>query len=65
LKAKVSEHCIFSMARMPDTGRLVVDANKRATVLSEGTFESLAELDPNDSQVVAIGFQKDKMIAHY
>jgi hypothetical protein len=53
------------MARMPDTGRLVVDANKRATVLSEGTFESLAELDPNDSQVVAIGFQKDKMIAHY
>ena len=44
------------MARMPDSGRLVVDANKRATVLSEGNFESLAELDPNDSQVVAIGF---------
>jgi hypothetical protein len=50
---------------MPDTGRIVVDANKRATVISEGTFETLAELDPNDSQVVAIGFQKDRMIAHY
>jgi hypothetical protein len=65
LKAKVSEQCIFSLARMPDTGRIVVDANKRATVISEGTFETLAELDPNDSQVVAIGFQKDRMIAHY
>jgi hypothetical protein len=50
---------------MPDTGRIVVDANKRATVISEGTFETLAELDPNDSQVFAIGFQKDRMIAHY
>jgi hypothetical protein len=49
LKAKVSEQCIFSMGRMPDSGRLVVDANMRATVLSEGTFETLAELDPNDS----------------
>jgi hypothetical protein len=65
LKAKVSEQCIFSMARMPDSGRLVVDANKRATVISEGNFETQAELEPNDSQVVALGFQKDKMIAHY
>jgi hypothetical protein len=49
LKAKVSDLCIFTMARMPDSGRLVVDANKRATVISEANFETLAELDPNDS----------------
>ena len=35
---------------MPETaGRLVVDANKRATILSEATFEVVAELDPSDS----------------
>lgn len=43
----------------------MVDANKRATILSEATFEVTAELDPNDAQMVAVGFQKDKMIAHF
>ena len=65
LKTKVSEQCIFSMGKMPDSGRIVVDANMRATVISEANFETLAELDPNDSQVVALGFQKDKLIVHY
>lgn len=52
LRSKVSDSCIFSLARMPDSaaaGRLVVDANKRATILSEATFEVVSELDPNDS----------------
>lgn len=66
LRTKVSDQCIFSLAKMPETaGRLVVDANKRATILSEATFEVVAELDPHDSQLVAVGFQKDRMIAHY
>jgi hypothetical protein len=65
LRTKVSDQCIFSLARIPDSARLVVDANKRATILSEATFEVTAELDPNDSQMVAVGFQKDKMIAHF
>jgi hypothetical protein len=35
---------------MPESaGRLVVDANKRASILSDSTFEVAAELDPNDS----------------
>jgi hypothetical protein len=38
LKEKVSEQCIFSMARMPN-GTIVIDANKRATILNEGNFE--------------------------
>lgn len=51
---------------MPESpGRLVVDANKRATVLSEATFEVVSELEPGDSQLVAVGFQKDRLIAHY
>lgn len=66
LRSKVSEQCIFALARMPEhAGRLVVDANKRATILSEATFEVVAELEPSDSQLVAVGFQKDRMIAHY
>jgi hypothetical protein len=65
LRSKVSDQCIFSLACIPDTGRLVIDANKRANILSEATFEVVAELDPNDSQLVAVGFQKDKMIAHF
>ena len=65
LRTKVSDQCIFSLARIPDSARLVVDANKRATILSEATFEVTAELDPNDAQMVAVGFQKDKMIAHF
>jgi hypothetical protein len=65
LHTKVSDQCIFSLARIPDADRLVVDANKRATILSEATFEVTAELDPNDAQMVTIGFQKDKMIAHF
>lgn len=43
----------------------MIDANKRATVVSEGSFEVVAELEPNDAQMVAVGFQKDKMIAHF
>lgn len=34
LKEKLSEHCIFSMARMQD-GKLVIDANKRATIVDD------------------------------
>ena len=57
LRSKVSEQCIFALAKMPEhAGRLVVDANKRATVLSEATFEVVAELEPADSQLVAVGF---------
>ncbi len=56
LRTKISDQCIFAMARIPDSGRLVVDANKRATVLSEATFEVTAELDPNDAQMVAVAF---------
>lgn len=65
LKSKVSEQCIFSMARIPDTGRMVVDANLRATVFTEGNFEPLSELEPADSQMVAVVFQKEKMIVHF
>ena len=50
MRSKISDYCIFSMAKMPEqAGRLVVDANRRATILSEATFEMVAELDPNDS----------------
>ena len=50
LRQKVSDQCIFALARMPEqAGRLVVDANKRATIVSEGNFEVVAELEPNDS----------------
>lgn len=50
LRTKVSEQCIFALAKMPETaGRLVIDANKRATIISEATFEVVNELDPNDS----------------
>jgi hypothetical protein len=37
-------------------GRLVIDANRRATIVSEATFDVVAELDPSDSQLVAVGF---------
>lgn len=57
LQAKISDQCIFSMARMPENpGKLVVDANKRATIINESNFEVVGELDPSDSQMVAVGF---------
>jgi hypothetical protein len=66
LHTKMSDQCIYAISKMPESpGRLVIDANKRATIISEATFEVTAELDPNDSQLVAVGFQKDRMIAHY
>lgn len=50
LHTKVSDQCIFALSRMPESpGRMVIDANKRATIVSEATFEVTAELDPNDS----------------
>lgn len=49
---------------MPN-GDIIADANKRATILSPENFEVVQQLDPCDSQLTAIGFQKDKMIAHY
>lgn len=47
-KLKVSDQCIFCLAKMPD-GKLVVDANNRATIFNESNFEVVSELDPNDS----------------
>ena len=64
LKVKISDQCIFSLARMPN-GNLVVDANKRAAVLDTESFETIMQLDPSDSQLVSIGFQKDKMVTHF
>ena len=64
LKIKISDQCVFSLARMPN-GSLVVDANKRATVVDTENFETIMQLDPSDSQLVSIGFQKDKMITHF
>lgn len=63
-KEKLSEHCIYCIARMPD-GKIVLDANKRATIVDDTTFEVITQLDPNDSQLICIGFQKDKMLTHY
>ncbi len=63
-KVKVSDHCIFCIAKMPD-GKIILDANKRATIVDENTFEVLSQLDPNDTQLTNIGFQKDKMLAHF
>lgn len=37
----MSDQCIFAIARMPD-GKIVLDANKRATIVDENTFEVLA-----------------------
>lgn len=54
-KEKLSEHCIYCIARMPD-GKIVIDANKRATILDDTTFEVVAQLDPNDSQLISVGF---------
>jgi hypothetical protein len=49
---------------MPD-GNIVMDANNRATIIDQESFEVLNELDPSDSQLVGVKFVKDKMIAHY
>ena len=54
-KEKISEQCIYCIARMPD-GKLIVDANKRATIFEETNFEVLSTLDPSDSQLACIGF---------
>jgi hypothetical protein len=40
---------------MPD-GKLVIDANKRATIVDPSNFEVLNQLDPNDSQLVSVNF---------
>ncbi|CDW91582.1 UNKNOWN [Stylonychia lemnae] len=64
LKTKLSDQCIFSMARMPN-GDIIVDANKKATIINDSTFEIINQLEPSDSQLVSIGFQKDKMLSHY
>lgn len=64
VREKLSDLCIFCVARMPD-GKIIVDANKRPTIIDENNFEILQQLDPNDSQLVNIGFQKDKMLAHF
>lgn len=40
LKLKVSDLCVFSLARMP-SGQIVVDANKRATILETENFETV------------------------
>lgn len=52
------------MARMP-SGDIIVDANKRATLLNSDSFEVINQLEPSDSQLVSIGFQKDKLLTHY
>ena len=44
----MSDICIFCISKMPD-GKLIVDANKRPTIIDENTFEVLNALDPNDS----------------
>ncbi len=49
---------------MPN-GDIIVDANNKATIVNEGNFEVLMSLEPSDSQLTAIGFQKDKLLAHY
>jgi len=36
------------MARMPDK-KIILDANKRATIIDDISFEVLTELDPKDS----------------
>lgn len=54
LSQKVSDICILSMGRMPN-GDIIVDANKRATILKEKDFETVAELEPNDAQMVSVG----------
>jgi|SRR4051794_17943080 hypothetical protein len=48
LKEKISDQCIFAMARMSN-GDIVVDANKRATIFNEGNFEIIMQLEPSDS----------------
>lgn len=40
MKLKVTDLCIFSMARMPD-GNIIADANNRATIFDQETFEVL------------------------
>lgn len=56
LKANVSpDSNIYCVARMPD-GRIIVDANNRATIVDEHTFEVVNELEPNTSQLVSVGF---------
>jgi len=37
-KEKVSENCIYCISRMPN-GNIIVDANKRATIVNENNFE--------------------------
>lgn len=49
---------------MPD-GKIILDANKRATIVDENSFDVVNQLDPNDTQLTNIGFQKDKMLAHF
>lgn len=49
---------------MPN-GDIVIDANKRATILNGENFEVQMQLEPSDSQLTAVGFQKDKMLTHY
>ena len=49
---------------MPD-GKIILDANKRATLIDPSTFEVVTQLDPDDSQLVSIGFQKDRLLTHY
>ena len=33
-KVKLSDQCIYCLARMPD-GKIILDANKRATIVDE------------------------------
>jgi len=37
-KVKMSDQCIFSIARMPN-GDIIFDANKRATIINDQSFE--------------------------
>jgi hypothetical protein len=48
LKVKLSEYCIFCISRLPD-GKIVLDANKRALIIDDSSFEVVRQLDPNDS----------------
>jgi hypothetical protein len=43
----------------------MIDANNRATIVNDDNFEVVVQLDPNDSQLTNIGFQKDKILTHY
>ena len=48
MNKKISDQCVYCLERMLD-GNLVVDANNRATLIDQDSFEVLNELDPSDS----------------